>query len=54
MSSGYVYVMMLLYIMYLYVDVWCIHTYTCVRSDSHSGLEGDQMVGEIFIIMQWE
>ena len=28
--------------------------YTCGASDSHSGLKSDQMVGEIFIIMQRE
>ena len=59
MSFGYVYIcdgaiMYVLYCMYLYMNVWCIHTYTCVASDSHSGLEGDQMVEEIVIIVQWE
>ena len=53
-SFGYVYVMMQLCIiccMYLYMNEWCIHTYACVGSDSHSGLEGDHMVGKICIIM---
>ena len=58
-SFGYVYIcdgaiMYVLCCMYLYMNVWCIHTYTCVASDSHSGLEGDQMVEEIVIIVQWE
>ena len=47
--------------------VLCYMYYTCTwmygvfilisvlhRIYSHSGLEGDQMVGEIVIIMQWE
>ena len=58
-SFGYVYIcdgaiMYVLCCIYLYMNVWCIHTYTCVASDSHSGLEGDQMVEEIVIIVQWE
>ena len=57
---GYVYVMMqlcmiVLCCMYLYMNVWCIHPYVYMSgSDSYSGLEGDQTVGEVFIIMQWE
>ena len=37
--------------MYLYMNVWCIHTYTCGASDSHIGLEGDQTVRRICIII---
>ena len=29
-------IMYVLCCMYLYMNVWCIHTYTCVASDSRS------------------